>query len=178
MKGGMFMTASLRLSLVLAASLWLSACGFHLRGQGPDARHLPFASVALETTGRAIAPILQRELSHRADVQLVSDPKAAEAVLTITDESNARDILTLNRTGKISEYQLVYRVTARVTRQGRAFGDPVTVFVRRDFPYSDSSVLGKEQEEQLVWSAMREEAVTLLMYRLSALKPSVVVPAQ
>ena len=100
----------------------------------------------------------------------MSDARAADTVLTVLSEQQAKDLLTLNRAGRVNEYQLTYRVSVQLKKNNQAFGEPVTVWVRRDFPYSDSSVLGKEQEEQLVWRTMREEATTLLMYRLPAVK--------
>ncbi len=42
--------------------------------------------------------------------------------------------------------------------------------VRRYMNYSDSDVLGKEQEENLLWNDMRHDAAEQLVRRLSYLK--------
>jgi LPS-assembly lipoprotein len=42
--------------------------------------------------------------------------------------------------------------------------------VRRYMNYSDSDVLGKEQEENLLWNDMRHDAAEQLARRLSYLK--------
>ena len=47
---------------------------------------------------------------------------------------------------------------------------------RREFSYTDSQVLGKEQEEQLLFRDMREDAATQIVRRLAALKPVVELP--
>ncbi len=152
-------------------ALGLSACGFHLRGQGQVGPALPFSTVYVENpSGSAVAPLLSRSLSLQKGVSVMSDVRAADTVLSVLSEQQAKDLLTLNRAGRVNEYQLTYRVSVQLKKNNQAFGEPVTVWVRRDFPYSDSSVLGKEQEEQLVWRMMREEATTLLMYRLPAVK--------
>ena len=64
-----------------AAALLLSACGFHLRGVGGEVRPLPFSSVWLATGATQLHPHLERQLRFRPDVQMVSQPQAAEAIL-------------------------------------------------------------------------------------------------
>ena len=159
-----------------AAALLLSACGFHLRGVGGEVRPLPFSSVWLATGATQLHPHLERQLRFRPDVQMVSQPQAAEAILTVTDERTAKDILTINRGGKVNEYELTYRVTVRITKNGVGYGEPITVMTRREFSYTDSQVLGKEQEEQLLFRDMREDAATQIVRRLAALKPVVELP--
>ena len=134
------------------------------------------SSVWLATGATQLHPHLERQLRFRPDVQMVSQPQAAEAILTVTDERTAKDILTINRGGKVNEYELTYRVTVRVTKNGVGYGEPITVMTRREFSYTDSQVLGKEQEEQLLFRDMREDAATQIVRRLAALKPVVELP--
>ena len=152
-----------------AAALLLSACGFHLRGVGGEVRPLPFSSVWLATGATQLHPHLERQLRFRPDVQMVSQPQAAEAILTVTDERTAKDILTINRGGKVNEYLLVYRVDATVQRRQDDAPQPLSVVVRRELSYSDANVLGKEREEAVLWADMRRDAAEQLIRRLSYL---------
>ena len=159
--------------LATLACALLSACGFHLRGVGGELRPLPFASLWLASAGSQLHPHLERQLRFRPDVQMVSQANAAEAVLSVTEERTAKDILTINRGGKVNEYELTYRVTVRLSKNGHGYGEPITVLTRREFSYTDSQVLGKEQEEQLLFRDMRDDAATQIVRRLAALKPVV-----
>ena len=152
---------------VVPRALWaallafgLTACGFHLRGTPADTtlRPLPFQSVYV-VPGTALVAQIDRQLKFQPNLARVSTPQAAQAVLRVTSEQQLKETATLNRAGQISEYRLIYRAT-------------VTVTASQNFPYSESSVLGKAEEELTVWKALREGAAQLLMYRLAALKPA------
>lgn len=51
------------------------------------------------------------------------------------------------------------------------------VSVRRSMNYSDSAVLGKEQEEGLLWADARRDAAEQIVRRLAYLKVPAVSPA-
>ena len=70
----------------------------------------------------------------------------------------------------------VYPVEINGQLVGVGYGEPITVMTRREFSYTDSQVLGKEQEEQLLFRDMREDAATQIVRRLAALKPVVELP--
>ncbi|MCG9081180.1 LPS-assembly lipoprotein LptE [Laribacter hongkongensis] len=154
-------------------ALGLTACGFHLRGTPADTtlRPLPFQSVYV-VPGAALVAQIDRQLKFQPNLARVSTPQAAQAVLRVTNEQQLKETATLNRAGQISEYRLIYRATVTVTQNGRQLGEPITVSTSQNFPYSESSVLGKAEEELTVWKALREGAAQLLMYRLAALKPA------
>ncbi|UGA40454.1 LPS assembly lipoprotein LptE [Chromobacterium haemolyticum] len=46
----------------------------------------------------------------------------------------------------------------------------MTVVVRRSMNYSDSAILGKEQEEALIWTDARRDAAEQIVRRLAYLK--------
>lgn len=150
--------------LALGLSL-LAGCGFHLRGLSAPLAPLSFASISLQETGslnEALKVALQRDgrLSLRSP---------AEAVFRITGEETRKDILTINRGGKVNEYLLVYRAEATVQRRQDDSPLPLSVVVRRELSYSDAGVLGKEREEAMLWDDMRRDAAEQLVRRLSYL---------
>jgi LPS-assembly lipoprotein len=157
--------------LALSVSL-LAGCGFHLRGMSAPLGPLSFASLSLQNTGsldEALRLALQR------DGRLTLTSSTAQATLRVVDEESRKDILTINRGGKVNEYLLIYRVNATVQRLADDAPVPMSVVVRREMSYSDADVLGKEREEALLWADMRRDAAEQLVRRLSylpAVKPA------
>lgn len=157
--------------LVLAAlTLLLSACGFQLRGLGANMKPLPFASLYLDTGKSGIAGDLQLLLARDNRLTLTKSPKDAAAVLSVLYENQKKEVLTINSGGRVNEYQLVYRVAVRTVINGVPVEPDMSVIVRREMNYSDSAILGKEQEEALLWSDARRDAADQIVRRLAYLK--------
>ena len=164
------MTRLIRWLALAMLAFSLAACGFQLRGTaGSTVHQLPFASVYLAGGDGSIKPYLRTALKRQPHVLVTVSAKDAEAMLTIAEEKVSKDILTINTVGKVNEYQLIYRVTARLSQRGVAWGPDMTVIVRRTLGYSDSAILGKEQEESLLWNDMRRDAAEQMVTRLSYL---------
>jgi len=150
--------------LALGLSL-LAGCGFHLRGMSAPLAPLSFTSISLQETGsldEALKVALQR------DGRLQNVELAREVGLS-PSSCLRKDILTINRGGKVNEYLLVYRVDATVQRRQDDAPQPLSVVVRRELSYSDANVLGKEREEAMLWADMRRDAAEQLIRRLSYL---------
>lgn len=155
------------LSLCLIASL--SACGFHLRGQ----QSLPFNNLAVPGNS-ILATDIRRAVTSSTETRVQEEAPGAEAVLNILREQSERVILSLNREGRVREYQLRYLVTFRVSRaQGGEFIPPSTIILTRDLTYNDQ-VLSKENEEAMLYKEMRADFVQQLMRRMAASKPIVI----
>ncbi|AXK39096.1 LPS assembly lipoprotein LptE [Crenobacter cavernae] len=156
--------------LLLASLVTLTACGFQLRGVSAPTKPLPFASLYLDGQG-SVLPELKKALERDPRLKLAASAKDAEAVLTVSHEETAKDILTINRGGKVNEYLLTLRVTAEVTQNAEPLGAPRTVLVRRKLGYADQDVLGKEEEEAFLWKDMRRDAADQLVRSLAYVKP-------
>lgn len=163
------MLRSIRTLAVLAVPLLLGACGFGLRGLSAPLQPMPFASLYLDGNSPAVGNV-RHYLERDGQVKLTGKPSEAEAVLTVDNESYTKDILTINRGGKINQYQLTYAIAAHVTKKGMPFGTPLEIMVRRQFTYSDQ-VLGKDQEEAFLKNDMVVDAAEQLARRLAYLKP-------
>lgn len=163
------MLRSIRTAAVLTVPLLLAACGFQLRGLTAPLQPMPFASLYLDGSSAAVANV-RHNLERDRQVTLAGKASEAEAVLTVDNEGYSKDILTINRSGKINQYQLTYRIAAHVSKKGQPFGAPITVVVRRQFTYSDQ-VLGKDQEEAFLKNDMVQDAAEQLTRRLAYLKP-------
>ena len=157
-------------TLLLALTLLLGACGFHLRGQGAFA--LPFQTLYIKSAND-YAPFIT-ELKHAIKtngVQITDTPDQAQLTLHIVSEAVDRQILSLSGGGRVREYLLQYHVSLRAydqKQQDWVAAEEITL--RRDFSYNDTQILAKEQEEALLYQNMRSDAVQQVLRRLNHAK--------
>jgi LPS-assembly lipoprotein len=145
-------------------ALLLGACGFHLRGSAT----VPFQTLYIPNPKSGIALDLKRNIEAGTNAKVVDDPKAAEAILELTGESREKIILSLTGTGRVSEFRLRYRVSYRVhDGKGGEYVPTSVVQLQRDITYSDSEILAKEAEEQLLFRDMQSDLVQQVLRRLS-----------
>lgn len=149
----------------------LSACGFHLRGQA----QLPFESLHIPGNTPLVVE-LKRNVTAASRTRLVDKPGEAQAVLGFTEELRDKIILSFSATGRVSEYQLRYRVGFRVTdaKGAQVYLPTSEILLTRDMAYSDAQVLAKEAEEALLYRDMRRDMVQQIIRRLVAAKPATV----
>ena len=161
-------------SLVLALLLLLAGCGFHLRGTAD----VPFETLYLPNADSGIALDLRRYVQAGTRARVVDDPKQAEAILAFTEENREKNILSLTGAGRVSEFQLKYRVGFRVhDGKGSDYVPQTSIALTRDITFADTDVLAKEAEEQLLFRDMQSDMVQQIMRRLAAArKPVARVP--
>jgi LPS-assembly lipoprotein len=160
-------------SVALLAVLVLSACGFRLRGSGPQPV-LPFKTLFLGVTeGSPIAVPLRRNLDAMRNIEIVSDRKQADAALEVLSEGRDKQVLSLNSQGRVREYTLLYRLSFRVVdKEGRQLLAPTELVIRRIQSFNESQVLAKEAEEATLYREMQSDLVQQVLRRISAIKPA------
>ena len=157
--------------LVVVDSLFVGACGFHLRGTETGTVQLPPTYL----TGPA-GP-LQREVRHYltiSNVSLVNDQKDAKLVIDLIGEAVQRRVLSVGSTGKVEEYEVHYAATYAVTRgSGESLIPKETLDEQRSYSFSETNVLAKDVEQDRLVQDMRRDVVRQMMLRLqSVLQPS------
>lgn len=146
----------------------LAGCGFRLRGTA----EVPFETIHVPGATAGIALDLKRNIESGTRARVVDDPKAAQALLQVTEEARSREILSLTSAGRVREFQLRYRVGFRVhDGKGGEFVPASVIQLTRDMTYSDAEILAKEQEEQLLFRDMRTDMVQQILRRLASAKP-------
>ncbi len=149
--------------------LALTACGFKLRGLISS---LPFESLYISAPlGHSIGPDLERAIGSGTTTDIVHKMEDAEAVLHIISATTERRILTLSAGGVVNEFELVYRLSSRlVDTNGREIIPSNQIVLTRILPFLNTQILAKQQEEQMLFDNMQQDAVQQLIWRLSALK--------
>jgi LPS-assembly lipoprotein len=157
--------------LALSAAMMLSACGFQLRGSNNQA-NLPFKTIFLampETSPLRIE--LKRNIEGNGGT-VVSDPKAAQAIIELLSESREKGILTLNTQGRVREYTLLYKLNFRVKdNKDQQLLAPTPITLQRTLSFNEAQVLAKEKEEEMLYRDMQTDAVQQILRRIAALKP-------
>jgi LPS-assembly lipoprotein len=156
-------------AFLLAATVFLvAACGFQLRGTAP----LPFQSIYVQATPSSpFALLLKRAVRAGSGTRITDQPGDAEVVLQVLSELQEKQILSLGGGGRVSEYQLRYRVSFRLTDSKNREHIPATeILLKRDYSFTDDQALSKESEETLLYRDMRNDAVQQMVRRLQAAK--------
>ena len=156
----------IRLTSAFCLLAGLAACGFHLRGTAP----LPFTSIYVQAAVTSqLAVQLKRAVRATDGTRVVDTPGEAQVILQIMNELTEKKILSLSGGGRVSEYELRYRVAFRLTDAKNREHIPASeILLRRDFSFNDEQALAKEHEERLLYSNMRDDAVQQLVRRLQA----------
>jgi LPS-assembly lipoprotein len=161
------------LAFAASTALALSACGFQLRGSGAQTS-LSFKTIYLgvpETS--ALGAELKRNLRANGDIRIVTDPKAAEALLDLLSETRDEAVSSLNTQGRIRELSLFYRLRFRVRdAQNKELLAPTEIVLKRDISYNESQAIAKEKEKELLYRDMQTDLVQQIMRRLAAIKPA------
>lgn len=165
--------------LALGLTVLLSACGFHLRGSNGSFM-LPFATMYIDLPDTSPLAIgLKRYIRAIGSTEVVGTKDGADAVLEVLadpERNRTKTILSLNKNGRVQEYQLGYSINFRVLdKAGNQLLAPTTISLVRPITFDESQVLAKETEEAALYRDMRNDLVQQIMRRLAAIKP--VLPA-
>jgi len=168
-KGGFSFRLPTSAFLLAAATLLVAGCGFQLRGSAP----LPFKSIYVQAAPASqFATLLKRAVrAGSAGTLLTDQPGEAEVVLQVMNELQEKQILTLGGGGRVSEYQLRYRVSYRLTDSKNREHIPASeILLKRDYSFTDEQALSKEAEEAMLYRDMRNDAVQQMVRLLQAAK--------
>ena len=152
-------------SFMALLALIVAGCGFQLRGSA----QVPFNSLYIPNAKTGIGLELKRNIEAGTQAKVVEDPKGADAILELSNESRDKIILSLGGTGRVREFRLRYSITYRVhDGKGGEYLPPSTVNLTRDVTYNDAEILAKEAEELLLFRDMQSDMVQQLLRRLSS----------
>jgi LPS-assembly lipoprotein len=153
--------------------LFLSSCGFQLRGVGktdfPSELSQMRVSLAGDPSRHApIVTVTKQALNSFAGVTLVDG--AGVPHLQLSDERFANQVLSVGSTAKVSEYLLKYQVSYQLyAADGRSLTERRTVMMQKDYSFDRFNVLAKEQEETELRAALQRDAARRIVSRLAAL---------
>jgi LPS-assembly lipoprotein len=152
--------------IALLMLLIISSCGFHMRGM----TEISYKTISLEGKELSFIKDLKKVL-NRNKVAIVSSTENPELRIELLSEESEKRILSLSGQGLVREFEIFYRVRYRVkTIDSEIWSQENIIETRKDFTYSDSNLIGKEEEERQLNEAMRNEAITNLFNQIQLIK--------
>ncbi|MFO7954758.1 LPS assembly lipoprotein LptE [Thioalkalivibrio sp.] len=163
------MTALLRAGLVLLLAVSLAACGFQLRGSG----EWPEALQPVQITGINARDSLYRELAvtlGSSGVEVVNQrPEGQGAILEIRSVNDQRRTLSVTEAARVSEYELIRTVNARLRPVEGEAVDLGPLRAARIYLFDGTSVLSRSEREATLREAMDRDIIGQLQRRIAAL---------
>jgi len=158
---------SIRLSaaLALTLALTLAGCGFKPVGQA----NMPFDTLYVTAPDySSFGAEFKRYVESYGKTRITDNPQQAQVILEILSETQEQQILSLTSAGRVAEFLLRYRVTYRLLdNEKRVWIPRGEIQLQRDYTYDDTIVLAKENEAQLLFKDMKNDAIQQLVRRLS-----------
>lgn len=151
--------------LLLAITLVLTSCGFHLKGTSLFDVPLPYRSWQIEggSMQRALETVLRRQPN------VIVDATNPDVVVKVLSADQNMSTSAVDISGSTSEYLLVLAVKVQAYRHGKPLGDPINVNVQRYMDYSDHEVLAKENERSIIWRDIQTDEAEQIVHRLAYL---------
>ncbi len=144
----------------------ITSCGFHLRGM----TEISYKTISLEGKELSLTKNLKKILNTNK-VAIVSSTENPELRVEFLSEESEKRILSLSGQGLVREFEIFYRVRYRIkASDSEIWGQENIIETRKDFTYSDSNLIGKEEEERQLNEAMRIEAITSIFNQIQVIK--------
>jgi len=152
--------------IALLMLLMIASCGFHMRGM----TEISFKTISLEGKELSFTKNLKKVLNSNK-VAIVLPSENPELRVELIGEESEKRILSLSGQGIVREYEIFYRVRYRIkTLDSDIWSQENILETRRDFTFSDSNLIGKEEEERQLNESMRNEAISSLFNQIQLIK--------
>jgi LPS-assembly lipoprotein len=151
---------------MLACVVATLGCGFQLRG-AVDIPH-DLSPVFVQGGGLVARSVETRLLG--SGVPATGNPASAGLLVEILSEARDRRVVAVDQDGRALAYMLTYRVRfAANTGTGEPLIEPQQLTLDRTFDDNpDVAVLGKEQESDIIYADMADDAADQVILRLRA----------
>ena len=163
------MNAIRKLAVVAVASM-LGACGFALKDSAPLPRVMGAIAIQAVDLDSPLVQDLERELGA-AGASLKPLNSAGASTLKIESETVERNVISLDDRAKVGEYELHYRVLYAVDApDGKPLLRDTPVELSRVYSFDEQQAIGAGQEEEIIRTELRRDAVRMIMERLQRIQ--------
>lgn len=151
----------------LLLALCLSACGFHLRGLIDIPEWLNNVSIISKDGNKELISALQSQLEGYK-IEVNPDPALAKYWLIINRTNLHQQIVSIGASTNPRQYQLILTIEYMLqARNGQIIKPPKLISVSRQLTVNNDRILGSNDEEIVLISEMKKEAVIQIINRLS-----------
>lgn len=150
----------------LVLILFLSGCGFHLRGLTAIPEWLNNVAIISKDGNKELAVLLKSQLEGYK-IKVMTDPSLAHYWLIINKTNLQQQIISIGASTNPRQYQLILSIEYMLqARNGSVIKPPRFVSVSRQLTVNNDRILGSNNEEAVLISEMRKEAVIQIINRL------------
>lgn len=155
-----------RFSLILGLILFLSSCGYHLRGMIEVPPWLTHVALISKENNLEFAALLKEQL-RAYHIKIIPDPDLAEYWLVINPVSYHKQIVSIGSSTNPRQYQLLLSVSFLFqTQKAKVLIPERFITVTRQLTVNNDRILGSDDEERTLISEMKQDAVIQIINRL------------
>ena len=152
---------------LLLMLVFLTACGFHLRGAATLDPALSPIAIDPVRSGSALLPPLRRALTGAGAA--LAPPADARAVLRIVTDVTGERVIAVTPQGQPREAELFYTVEFElVGADGALVMERRELTLRREFAIDERDILGKSHEAEVLADALLDDMVANIVRLLAA----------
>lgn len=143
-------------------------CGYQLRGSSDLPQNMEQTYVQAVRPSSPLVQEVKRVLANSGS-KIVSSTRQADAVIRITRDDLTRRVLTVSEQTRVQEFMLDYNVEFRVTdAEGAVLLPNQELELHQAYEFSETQVLGKSGQQQILTEELHREMAALIMDRISA----------
>ena len=148
--------------------MMLAACGFRLQGVANFPPELSKVYLDVADPNSDLAFQLRRSLAA-AGVSVVGNEADSTATLRIERERYGRRVKSVSAQNRPTEYEVFYMAEFLVETPEQTLLPRERVNRQRVFPYDETEILGKQQEEEMLRDAIAREIAGVITRRMAGL---------
>jgi LPS-assembly lipoprotein len=156
-----------KLLLSVMMTLLISSCGFHLRGMQNAPTWLHRVAILNHSNNQSIESALNIVLDAY-EIDVVENPKLADYWIVIESAGDQKHITSVGSGSNPRQYQLIYHIDYRLEKaNGKIIKANKHITVSRQLTVNNNSILGSNQEADLMVAEMRQDAALKLINQLT-----------
>ena len=156
--------------LPLILTLFLTACGFHLRGSVNIPSWFDTIFISSNNENKELNSALKVQFKSYK-IHVTNDPRAAHYWLIINSANFRQQILSVGASTNPRQYQLILTIGYTLqTPKGQILTPPLQINVTRQLIMNNNRILGSNAEESILKSEMYQDAVRQMLNRLTFIK--------
>ena len=149
--------------ILISISLVLSSCGYSMRG----AINIPSSVKTVSVTSSSyseLVNIINSSLVSSNIETLRSKDNNIHRIAVLSEKFDRRQ-LSINVSGRVNEYELIYTVNFELKAPGKdAVQDQITLY--RDYSFDENNIMGNSDREDYIKKGMMSTASTLIFNKL------------
>lgn len=149
----------------LILSFVLVSCGYSMRGNIELPDDIKIISVSSDNYSPLVVSIT--EALKNENIEVTSTNNMNLYRINILSESFKRRQLSINVSGRVNEYEIIYNVSFEISSPNEK-SDIDTITLYRDYSFDENNIMGNSDREDYIKNEMVATSATLISNRLNA----------